>query len=455
MEDSFTRRGFLRLAAGAAAAAAAGVGCNPGSEKPNSSLSAGEAGTKGERTLRIAQVSHFVPAYDRWFDDEHAKQWGEEHGVQVVVDHFPSVELTSRAAAEVAAQRGPDIFGFVVPPPVFEDEVIEHREIVREVEAKLGKMTPLVERSILNPKTGKYFAFSDFWAANLVNYRVDLWDRLEPGLRPNTWDDVLRAGPKLKAMGHPLGIGIGPALDPVIGLSVLMNAYGSSIQGEDNNLAINSPATVEAVKQGAAIFKAGMTDEVLTWDDNSNNRFLASGKGSLIVNPVSAVRAIEDQDPSLATQIALAPLPAGPARRLGPTQAMGVYVIWRFSRNQEAAKQFLVDLVLDYREAFVRSEFYNLPSFPGAVPDLEELVAKDAAQPLGKYALLDDATEWSTNLGHPGHVNAAVDEVVNQYLISKMFAAAARGEMSAQEAVKAAEAQMKPIFEKWREKGKI
>jgi multiple sugar transport system substrate-binding protein len=36
-----------------------------------------------------------------------------------------------------------------------------------------------------------------------------------------------------------------------------------------------------------------------------------------------------------------------------------------------------------------------------------------------------------------------------------MFAAAARRELSAEEAVSAAEAQIKPIFEKWRERGKI
>jgi len=36
-----------------------------------------------------------------------------------------------------------------------------------------------------------------------------------------------------------------------------------------------------------------------------------------------------------------------------------------------------------------------------------------------------------------------------------MFAAAARGEMSAEEAVRAAEAKVKPIFDKWREQGKI
>jgi multiple sugar transport system substrate-binding protein len=36
-----------------------------------------------------------------------------------------------------------------------------------------------------------------------------------------------------------------------------------------------------------------------------------------------------------------------------------------------------------------------------------------------------------------------------------MFAAAARGEMTAEDAVKAAEAEMRPIFDKWRERGKI
>jgi multiple sugar transport system substrate-binding protein len=104
----------------------------------------------------------------------------------------------------------------------------------------------------------------------------------------------------------------------------------------------------------------------------------------------------------------------------------------------------------------VRSEYYSFPAFPGAVPDLAELVANDVrAQPPGKYAVLADAPQWMTNLGHPGYTNVAVDEVFRQFVIPKMFAAAARDEMSPEEAVRAADAQIKPIFEKWRERGKI
>jgi multiple sugar transport system substrate-binding protein len=176
MEDSFTRRGFLRVAAGAAAAAT-GVGCNSGSDKPKSAPSAVKAGAKGERTLRIVQWNHFAPSYDQWFDAEYTERWGAEHDVKVVVDHLPFSELTARAGGEVAAQRGHDIFGFVSPPPIFEEEVIDHREIVEEVEAKLGPMTSFVQRSVLNPRTGKYFGFADFWTPNPVNYRVDSPDR--------------------------------------------------------------------------------------------------------------------------------------------------------------------------------------------------------------------------------------------------------------------------------------
>ncbi|MGH3118200.1 MAG: ABC transporter substrate-binding protein [Gaiellales bacterium] len=453
------RRDFLRLAGGAALAAA-GFSCGgSGDDEPKAApRTKGSGPGGGERTLRIAQSTHFVPSYEQWFDNEYARRWGEDHDVKIVVEHFPYESVGSRASAEVAAQGPHDIFGFVDTPPAFEDEVIDHRELIEEVEAKLGQMTPLLERSTLSAKTRKYFGFPEYWSANLANYRADLWDQVEAGLRPSSWDDVLRAAPKLKAMGHPVGIGMSNEGDSFYALASLMHAYGSSIQDGEANVAINRPATVEAVKMGAAIFQGGMTDEVLIWDPSSNNRFLASGKGSMILNAVSALRAAESQDPALARQILLAPTPTAHS---GLERPRGVYVtavnvIWRFSKNQEVAKQFLVDLALDYREAFIRSRFYNFPAFPGVVPDLGELVARDpGADPSGKYAFLGDVVTSSTNIGHPGHANAAVEEVMNQFIIQKMFAAAGRGDMSAEEAVKAAEAQIKPIFEKWREQGKI
>jgi multiple sugar transport system substrate-binding protein len=454
-EDSFTRRDFLRVAAGGAAVAAIGAACGSGSDEPKPSGGAPKDGAEGSRTLRIVQSTHFVPAYDIWFDD-YARRWGEQHDAKVTVDHVPIGDLFARADTEAAARRGHDMLAFFgAGAAVFEDEVIDHREIVEEVEAKVGRLTPAVERDIRNQRTGKYFAFADFWSVSLTHYRIDLWDAVQPGVTPDTWNDLIRAGAELKAGGTPLGLGLSSGLDSGGNAFALLFSHGASLQDEQGTVVLDRAATVDAVETATTMFRAGMTEEVFFWDDAADNRFLASGKGSLTFDPVSALRAIEQQDRQLAEKIGLRQPPAAPAGRLFPQFAQ-CYVIWNFSPNQELAKQFLVDLALDYREPFVRSGFYNLAAFPGAVADLPGILAADAAaRPAGKYTVLADATAWSTNVGHPGDTNPAVAEVFNESIVTKMFAAAAQGKMSAEDAVKAAEAQIRPIFEKWRERGKV
>ena len=453
-DERLDRRQFLRLAAAGAVCAAAGAGCSSDAQSKAGPRPEGAGG--GRPSLRIAQWSHFIPQYDTWFDTEYAKRWGEAHDVDVVVDHIPYAELPARAGAEVAAGHGHDLFAFITAPAALEDEVIDHREVIDEVEARIGPMAPIVRRHVFNPKTGKYFGLGQYWVPNPVHYRTDLWERVRPGGVPSSWDDVLRAAPDLKAAGRPVGIGLSDDDDSNFSLLSLMAVFGARLQDEENRLALDAPATVEAVKMGAAIYRAGMTDDVFRWDSSSNNRLIATGHGSLILNTISAIRAAEDQDRALAGTIGLAPALSGPAARLGVNSVVGVYVIWRFSEQQDRAKQFLIDLAVAARDALLQSRFYNLPAFPGAVPDLKALVGRDeAAQPPTKYAILADAESWSTNIGHPGHDNAATDEVFSAFIIPKMFAAAARGELSAEEAVKRAHAEAEPIFAKWRERGRI
>src|SRR2546425_1566984 len=59
-------------------------------------------------TLRILTWSHFIPAYDVWFD-KFSAEWGEKNGVKVRVDHIPHLEIPARMAAEFAAGAGDDI----------------------------------------------------------------------------------------------------------------------------------------------------------------------------------------------------------------------------------------------------------------------------------------------------------------------------------------------------------
>ena len=91
------------------------------------------------------------------------------------------------------------------------------------------------------------------------------------------------------------------------------------------------------------------------------------------------------------------------------------------------------------------------------MPQLDGWLAKDpyGANPADKLAFLKDATEWSTNISYPGPSNTAIGEVFGTFVIPNMFASAARGEASPGGRVAQAEAQIKPIFERWRKRGLV
>ncbi len=89
---------------------------------------------RAAKTLKILQWVHFVPAYDKWFNETYVKEWGAKNDTEVTVDNISIALLNSRAAAEASAQKGHDLFMFNWPPPVYEDQVIDLAEVYQEVE---------------------------------------------------------------------------------------------------------------------------------------------------------------------------------------------------------------------------------------------------------------------------------------------------------------------------------
>jgi multiple sugar transport system substrate-binding protein len=435
-----TRRGILRSAVGAVA-----------------TLGAPARGVTAAPVLRIAQWAHFVPAYDDWFDRKFAREWGQRNGVTVEIDHLSLSELRVRADTEVATQQGHDLFAFPESPVVYEPHVAPMTDVVTECERRFGRLLGFVQKGTVSPKTGQYFTVPESWAPAPLHYRSDLWG--VAGTKPDTWELVREGARKIREKrGVPAGFGLSPEPDSNKTLRGLLWAFGGAEQDETGQVAINSPATVEAVKLMATIFRESMIPDVFMWDAASNNRAFVWGQASIIQNPISAIRSMEKSNPELAKQVLLAPTAAGPAARLVPASVLHCYVVWKFSNNIELAKRFLVDLLAASDEGFRASEFYNLPCFPRAVHDLSRKlgVAKSAAArkgapapPADRYALLADADRWSALPGHPGPVTPAIDETLQRGVIPAMFARAARGEQTPEVSVRAAEAEMRRIFARW------
>ncbi|ETW98950.1 MAG: hypothetical protein ETSY2_41860, partial [Candidatus Entotheonella gemina] len=253
LPTAFTRRAFIKRAHAVALAAFGHHVLTPGFAHA------------APKTLRILQWNHFVPAFDQWFNQQYVKQWGEKNNTRVIVDNVDMTSLGSRAKAEVMAQKGHDLFMFLRPPPTFEDHVIDHREIYEACEQRYGKPIDLAFKSTYNPKTKKFYGFSDSYVPDPVNYRKDLWD--DVGMAPDTWDDVRVGGRKIKNRHRiPVGIGLAPELDTNMALRSIMAAFGSSVQDEAGRPILNSPQTLEALRFVKALYQEAMTDEVFTWE---------------------------------------------------------------------------------------------------------------------------------------------------------------------------------------------
>jgi multiple sugar transport system substrate-binding protein len=409
----------------------------------------------GRKILRILQWSHFIPAYDRWFDGVYTRAWGEKNGITVTVDHMASTEVPARGASEAAAGKGHDLFLFLSPPAAYESQVIDHREVVEAVEKKHGKMISLAERSTFNPKTGKYFAFSDSYVPDPGNYRTDLWRSVGFPKGPDSWEDLRVGGARIKKeFGNSVGIGLSQEIDSNMALRAVLWSFGGAEQDEEGRVAINSRGTIEALKFVRALYEETMTPEVFTWDPSSNNRMILAGRASFVCNAISVTRTAERENPEMSRKIGLTPALAGPVRRIASEHVMNCYVIWKFAENPEAAKQFLVDLVDHFSDVFGEGESYNFPSFPGSLPDLQQRLSSDPkADPPDKYRVLGSVLDWATNVGFPGYATAAIDEVFNTFVIPTMFARVARKEVTPEAAAGDAERQIDRIFDRWKRAG--
>src|SRR5439155_18836918 len=132
----------------------------------------------------------------------------------------------------------------------------------------------------------------------------------------------------------------------------------------------------------------------------------------------------------------------------------------KFAKNKEAAKKYVVDQQLNYRDHFVRSKFYNFPPWTGAIkggfPTIRKMAAQDTHKPKGKYTILTTIAEkYTTNPGHPGNTNAVIDEIFNTFMIPQMFATVAQGKSSPEDAVRNFDRQAKRIYSKWQDQGLV
>jgi multiple sugar transport system substrate-binding protein len=405
------RRGFLRVTTASVAGASL-----------LSMLEARQAPAQPRGTsLRILTWSHFIPAYDAWLDD-FAKKWGDKNGVRVRLDHIPHLELPARFAAEFAAGTGHDLMQMngQIFTGLYYRHLLDFSDTAEALEKKYGKWMEN-SKSAAQVK-GRWYAIPDYFIAIPMLWRKDLFDSLGMS-NPQTWEDFRKAARLLKPKGHPTGMQFSHCNDANHNWRALLYCFGAKeIDPSGENIALDSKETREALRFAKALYDEGMTPEVFSWDDASDNRYLASGVACWIHDAISAFRTTEDTNPEVFKHTYMLPEAAGPTGLRWNVGEPIISAAWKFSKNPQAAKDFVVALVDNQKEAMLASRGYNMPFMRGHYQKPMPGLGNDP-----KLAVLQEQDKITAFFGHPGPMSPPAQEVLTTFMIPDMFTRVARG----------------------------
>ena len=178
-----------------------------------------------------------------------------------------------------------------------------------------------------------------------------------------TSDAFLKAAEACHKAGFPFGIGLGMTDDNVDTAGAIFQSFGAALVDAKGNITVKSDRVRQALDYYTRLAKFFPPDAP-AWDNASNNKYLVSGKGSLIMNPPSAWAVAKRDAPQVAEQCWTHGMPAGPKGRFAPFLPY-FWGIWNFGKNKPAAKSLLTHLSQpkSIEKLVAASQGFDLPSF--------------------------------------------------------------------------------------------
>ena len=328
--------------------------------------------------LSIGFWDHWVPGANKASTDL-VHEWAAKEKVEVSIDYIPSQgnKLLLTTQAEAQAKSGHDIIAMSTWLPHSLAEVIEPvNEIVEAVIKQNGDVNGTVK--YLGVADGKWLGVPACVGSQIKGpcSRIDLMKKhagidvqamYPAGEAPKadawTTDAFLKAAEACHKGGNPFGIGLGETSDNVDTVGAFFLAFGAEVVDAKGNVVVKND-NVRAVLEYYKKLMAFLPPDAPAWDDASNNKWLVSGRGSLIMNPPSAWAVAKRDAPQVAEQCWTHGFPVGPKGRFAPFLPY-YWSIWKFAKNKDAAKSLLLHLSQpDAVEKMVKaSGGYDLPAF--------------------------------------------------------------------------------------------
>ena len=328
--------------------------------------------------LSIGFWDHWVPGANKT-SEALVQEWAAKEKVEVQIDYITSQGFKNllTIAAEAQAKSGHDILAM---PTWWPQDQALNLEPVNDI------MEPLIKQNGAVNGTVEYLGKNkDTWLAVPATIgsqikgpcsRIDLMKQhagidvqaLYPaGSAPkaDSWtvDTFLKAAEACHKAGASFGIGLGQTSDSVDTAGAFFQSFGAELVNAKGDLTVKTDAVRQALDYCTRVAKFYPPDAP-SWDDASNNKWLVSGRGALIMNPPSAWAVAKRDAPQVAEQCWTHGFPAGPKGRVAPFLPY-FWGIWNFGKNKSAAKSLLVHMSQPaaVEKLVAASGGYDLPSF--------------------------------------------------------------------------------------------
>jgi ABC-type glycerol-3-phosphate transport system substrate-binding protein len=327
----------------------------------------------------MAFWDHWVPGAND-ITTKIVHEWADKEKVDVTVDYVTSQGNKNliTIAAEAQAKSGHDI---ITMPTWWPHANAEQLEPMDDIMAELIKVNGKVNGTVeyLAIRNGKWIGVPCTTGSQIKGpcSRIDLMKKFanidmqamfpagSPPKDADQWntDTFLKAAEACSKGGYPFGIGLGETTDSVDSAGAFLQAFGGELVDAKGNVTVKT----DAVRQWLEFYKklqSFMPPDAPAWDDSSNNKWIVSGKGALIMNPPSAWAVAKRDAPKIAEQLWTHPFPKGPKGRFAPFLPF-INTVWNFSPNKSAAKSLLTYLLQrpQAERQVAASGGYDLPSF--------------------------------------------------------------------------------------------
>jgi len=341
--------------------------------------------------------------------------------------------------AAIQSGAGPDII--VIGnnhPQLYESALADVSDVAEEIGAKQGGWWDYAKVNCF--ASGKWVAVPHFIISWAVTYRED-WFQQEGVAYPKTWDEFRTVGKRMKARGRPFGQAFGHSInDPNAWAYPLVWMWGGlEIDKDGRTVALNSRATVEAVKFNNVLWKECFDEGGLAWDDSNNNRAFLSQEISLTGNAPSIYVAARGKFPDVYKGTNHGHYPPGPAGRFYFLPLWSSCVM-KYGRQQKLAKDF-IRFYMDRPQFDRYFEVMDTFGIPGTRAYRDHpLWKKDP-----KTAVFPETLQYARTVGHAGPPDRRATEALSKYILVDMFAKSIQG-MRPEDAVAWAAGEIRKIY---------